>query len=60
MTKSKTRKVRVKSDNTNSTVENRENRLWLRCSYCPPNRGENATRKAKHGTKKPKYKDKRK
>lgn len=31
----------------------------LRCDICPPNRGENAKRKAKHGNKKPKYKDKR-
>lgn len=28
-----------------------------RCSICPPNKGENASRKAKYGNKKPKYKD---
>jgi hypothetical protein len=28
-----------------------------RCSICPPNKGENAKRKAKHGNKKPKYKN---
>lgn len=31
----------------------------LFCSYCPPNGGENAKRKSRHGTKKPKYKNKR-
>lgn len=31
----------------------------LRCSICPPNKGENAMRKAKHGKGKPKYKDRR-
>lgn len=31
----------------------------LNCAICPPHRGENATR-TKHGTKKPKSKDKRK
>ncbi len=30
------------------------------CSICPPNKGENASRKVKHGIKKPKYKDHRK
>jgi hypothetical protein len=32
----------------------------LRCSVCPPNKGENASRCPKHGKKKPRYKDKRK
>lgn len=45
--------------NTNSTVDNRERRDDLSCSFCKPNRGENANRKAKHGKTKPKYKDKR-
>ena len=44
---------------TNSTVVNRFRRGYLRCSICPPNKGENAKRKPKHGNKKPKYKDKR-
>lgn len=45
---------------TNSTVDRKERRLDLSCSFCPPNKGENAKRKAKHGNKKPKYKTKRK
>lgn len=28
----------------------------LRCAICPPHKGENASRRAKHGPKKPKYK----
>lgn len=32
----------------------------LKCAYCPPHKGENSSRKAKHGPQKPKYKDKRK
>lgn len=43
----------------NSTVAKRLQRLDLRCSICPPNKGENASRKAAHGAKKPKYKDRR-
>lgn len=31
----------------------------LRCAICPPNKKHNSKRKPKHGTKKPKYKDKR-
>ena len=30
----------------------------LRCAICPPHKGENASRRAKHGHKKPKHKDK--
>jgi hypothetical protein len=41
----------------NSTVDKRKRRIAnLGCSYCPPNKGENAKRKAKHGSKKPKGK----
>jgi len=32
----------------------------LSCSFCRPHQNENAGRKAKHGAKKPKKKDKRK
>jgi len=32
----------------------------LSCPICPPHRGENAKRKAKHGNQKPKSKNKRK
>lgn len=34
-------------------------RKELKCPICPPNKGENAKRKAKHGVKKRKYKNKR-
>lgn len=44
---------------TNSTVDDRLRRFDLGCSFCPPNRYENAKRKGKHGKTKPKYKDKR-
>lgn len=46
--------------NTNSNVDRKERRKLLSCSFCKPNKGENASRKAKHGNKKPKYKNKRK
>lgn len=42
---------------TNPTVDNRIRRKQLSCSLCPPNRVENASRKAKHGPKKPKRKN---
>lgn len=45
--------------NTNSTVDDRERRDDLSCSFCRPNRGENASRKGKHGKTKPRYKNKR-
>lgn len=35
-------------------------RKRLRCTICPPRRGENAVRTPAHGVKKPKYKDHRK
>lgn len=48
---------------TNSQVDKRQRRLdrrnGLKCPICPPNRGENAKRKARHGDGKPRYKDKR-
>ena len=51
------RKKSLSEKETNSTAFNRIERLHLSCSICPPNRGENAKRKAKHGKTKPKYKD---
>jgi hypothetical protein len=45
--------------NTNSTVDDRERRFLLRCSFCKPNRGENKKCHRKHGNKKPKKKNKR-
>jgi hypothetical protein len=38
--------------NTNSTVGNRERRLDLKCSYCPPNKKENKKRQIKRNWKK--------
>jgi len=51
----------MKSDpeESNNTIDDRQRRLDLNCSRCPPNRKENAKRKGKHGTKKRKYKQKR-
>ena len=51
--------VKRANQNTNSTVDRKERRKLLSCSFCKPNKGENASRKAKHGNKKPKYKDKK-
>lgn len=51
--------VKPKQSNTNSTVDNRERRFDLNCSFCPPNRGENKKRVGKHGKTKPKRKNKR-
>lgn len=50
----------MKKMNTNSTVDDREQRFSLNCSFCRPNKGENCKHHAKHGKGKPKYKDKRK
>lgn len=46
-------------ENTNSSVLKKIRRYFLTCRYCPPHKGENATRKPRHGVKKPKYKNKR-
>lgn len=48
----------MKDEETNSSVVNKENRQKLRCSYCPPNKGENKKKTGRHGKTKPKYKDK--
>jgi hypothetical protein len=37
---------------TEKEFKARRARKLLRCSICPPNRGENAKRKPKHGVKK--------
>lgn len=52
--------MRDKKTEANPTVANRERRKELSCDFCPPNKGENEKRKAKHGNKKPKYKTKSK
>lgn len=46
--------------NANSTVDDRERRKKLKCSICPPNKGDNAKKKSKRGKGKPKSKFKRK
>jgi hypothetical protein len=56
---SKERKVLIKNDNSNSTVDDRESRFDLNCSFCRPNKGENQKNFRKHGKGKPKYKNKR-
>ena len=43
-----------------ATQDNRERRKTLKCSFCPPNRGENRKSGFNHGKTKAKYKDKRK
>jgi hypothetical protein len=45
---------------SNPTVYNRLKRLELSCPHCKPHQNENCGRHAKHGDKKPKYKEKRK
>lgn len=57
---SKERKIHIKNDNTNPTVDNRESRFDLNCSYCHPNKGENQKNFRKHGKGKAKYKSERK
>lgn len=47
-------------EETDPSVVWKMRRRNLRCSVCPPNRGENASRRPKHGVKKPKYKNRRK
>ena len=47
------------NEETNSSVDRKERRNLLRCSFCPPHGGENATRYGKHGKTKRKYKHKR-
>lgn len=39
-----------------STTDRKLRRQALSYPLCPPNRRENATRKARHGCKKPRYK----
>jgi hypothetical protein len=40
-------------DDASSREDRLRRREALRCSFCRPNRGENAKRKPKHGVKKP-------
>jgi len=48
-----------KSQENNRSVIKKLLRKWFSCAFCPPNQGENSSRKPKHGVKKPKYKNKR-
>jgi hypothetical protein len=43
----------------NSSAYKKHRRELQRCPICPPNKGENAKRHAKHGETKPRRKDKR-
>ncbi len=48
--------------NTNSMVDKRfayRRKGAYYCSYCAPNKGCNSKKKAKHGARKPRHKDKR-
>jgi hypothetical protein len=45
-----------KLNKDNRTEKTYQRRNTLRCDICPPNRGENAKRRAKYGKTKPKYK----
>lgn len=38
----------------------KERRKTLKCTICPPHKGENSSRKPKHGAQKPRYKTTRK
>lgn len=52
--------MRKNPKNTDSRTDKMQRKNEnLRCSICPPHKHENAGRCAKHGPKKPKYKDKR-
>lgn len=44
------------NENSNSTVDRKERRKLLKCSFCPPHSNENASRYGKHGKTKRKYK----
>ena len=58
--KKKKNKTRLQKTDNNREYKIAARLGTLRCSICPPNKGENASRKPKHGVKKPKHKDKRK
>lgn len=56
----KERKLPNVKKNANNTVDDRERRFDLNCSYCRPNRGENIKNYRKHGKGKSRYKSERK
>jgi len=49
----------LKKTSSSKEYKMTKKRTDLRCAICPPHKGENAGRRAKHGPKKPKYKEKR-
>lgn len=52
--------MKIHKWNTNNKVDKAKRKSeHLRCPICPPNRGENAKRRPKHGRTKPKSKDHR-
>jgi hypothetical protein len=53
------KKLEKRLGTNNSTVDDRERRQDLNCSYCRPNRGENQKCHRKHGKTKARHKDKR-
>jgi len=61
VTKSKSmlKRLAIQLGTANAAVEKKIAKLWQLCSYCKPNRGENASRKPKYGVKKSKHKNKR-
>lgn len=53
------RGAKKRKTEVNPSAYNKLRRTLLKCPICPPNAGENSKRKARHGSKKPKYKNKR-
>ena len=51
--------MKISKEPSAKELKIKRRRDTLKCDICPPNRGENSTRHAKHGAKKPKKKDKR-
>lgn len=50
--------MKISKEPSSKELKIKHRRDTLRCDICPPNRGENAKRKSKHGAKTPKYKTK--
>lgn len=54
----KCKKVIKETDNSRE-YKMFKKKIDLKCSLCPPHKMENASRRVKHGSKKPRYKDPR-
>ncbi len=52
-------KTKERETEANPTVVNRETRIDLGCSHCPPHRGENSKGRRKRTVKKPKSRGRR-